>query len=326
MLLAISTGTPAFGLDSLSVPECLPVLYVTEEDPEIEVRKRLEALCHGRGLDPFPENFYVSVGKGLSIDEPRWQASIIETVRRHGIRVVAFDPLRSVTDHADQGPAELAPVTRYLRQLMRETGCAILLCHHDTKLPMRGFDMREPPHRISGGGLFGIADTPIHVRRHGDTPFTSVLTPSHCKFFSDPPPIRYTLRVEETGYILVGDHKTAGAPEDIERKEEERILRFLTANPDSSTSAVARGIGRNKGATIERLQRLETKQEIESATSGRKKSWRVVLPSATDGSDSSVGSRTVPEPSASDGSMVPLPRRKEPRTDPGTIGQNRPTG
>jgi hypothetical protein len=219
------------------------------------------------------------------------QVSITATVKRHGIRVVAFDTLRSVTARSDQGPAELGPVSVYLRKLMNETGCAILLNHHDTKLSARGFDTREGPHKISGGGLFGLADTPIHVRRLSDKPFRSVLTPSLCKFFSDPSPVIYTLYKGEHGYELKGEHKSADAEDEVERREEATILRYVTENPGTSSTAIQKGINRKREDTFERLRRLEAGGGIENRAKGRKNSWHVVP--STDGSG---GSQTVPEP------------------------------
>ena len=38
LAMACTTGTPAFGLEAFCVPTPVPTLYITEEDPAIEIR------------------------------------------------------------------------------------------------------------------------------------------------------------------------------------------------------------------------------------------------------------------------------------------------
>lgn len=247
-----------------------------------------------------------------SIDDPRWQTSIIETVKRHGIRVVAFDPLRSMTAHADQGPAELVPVVDFVRRLQREACCAVLLGHHDTKPSGRRGENPDLPQRASGGGLFGIADTPIHLRRRGDKPFRSVLTPSQCKYFDAPTSIPFTLHVGKSGYVVVGD-ETGETAEEVERREQERIVQFLDEHPGASASKVQAATGRQNSATLDRLRLLAVNRRIENRGKGRRHAWYVVQ-QPKDGSGGSIGSRTI----TIGGSMVPLLVEEGTRTDPPT--------
>jgi RecA-family ATPase len=102
---------------------------------------------------------------------------------------VTFDPLRSLTAAADQA-RELKPIVTFLRRLMRETGCAVLIVHHHTK-PGEKPDQRRRPQRASGGGIFSIADAPIHVETIDQN--RRLLVPTAFKFCADPAPITLTL-------------------------------------------------------------------------------------------------------------------------------------
>lgn len=135
LLLALTTGTPAFGLDRLAVPEAVPAWYVTEEDGWYRVASRFAALLRGYGLPQTPELLHVSAGRGINLDTAEWQERLIATTREQGYRLVVWDPLRSLTETADQGPRELKPFALFMRRFIRETGAVVLIVHHDTKPP-----------------------------------------------------------------------------------------------------------------------------------------------------------------------------------------------
>ena len=95
---------------------------------------------------------------------------------------------------------------------MRETGSAVVLGHHDTK-PIAGKpDERAKPQRASGGGIFSIADAPIHAELVGPGSRT-ILTPSHYKFSTAPDPFVIQLEADDpkrpTWVRLRGEDTTA---------------------------------------------------------------------------------------------------------------------
>ena len=127
--------------------------------------------------------------KGITLNDPRCQDQIIREAVEHKIRAIAFDPARAFSDGVDKGPGDLTPLTRFLRRLMRETGATIILAHHDTKPRNDGkTDDRPRAQRASGGGIFSIADAPIHVERVNEE--SSLLVPNLWKFSTDHRPSR----------------------------------------------------------------------------------------------------------------------------------------
>ena len=269
LLVAVTTGTPAFGLERLHVSEAAPAWYVTEEDGWWRVTQRFGQLVQGYGLDRAPELLHVSAGQGLNLDESEWQERIIATAREQGYRLVVIDPLRSVTETADQGPRELKPFALFLRRFIRETGAVVLIIHHDTKpLPM-GQDQRRRPQRASGGGIFSIADSPIHVERVDET--RRILVPCAFKFVADPPPV--TIRLEQgPGWLrLTGEETTTAEPG--EAAVDLRILEYLKTSPGSYGSAVAKGVRANKDLVLRRLKALLGRGMVDAVEEGKGIKW-----------------------------------------------------
>ena len=70
---AASSADAAFGLERFRVTRPIETWYLTEEDPEIEIRDRLECLFTGRGASAYPANFHLSVQRLIQLDDPQWQ-------------------------------------------------------------------------------------------------------------------------------------------------------------------------------------------------------------------------------------------------------------
>jgi hypothetical protein len=269
LLIAKTTATPAFGLERLHVAEAEPAWYITEEDGWWRVTHRFGQLVRGCGLDRPPELLHVSAGKGLNLDTTEWQERIIATAREQGYRLVVIDPLRSVTETADQGPRELKPFALFLRRFIRETGAVVLIVHHDTKPPATAQDQRRRPQRASGGGIFSIADSPIHVDRVDET--RRMLVPCAFKFAADPPSV--TVRLEQgPGWLrLVGEETTAVKADDAAL--DLRIVEFLKNAPYSYGSAVAKGVRANKEVVLQRLKALFSRGLVDSVEEGKGIKW-----------------------------------------------------
>jgi hypothetical protein len=269
LALAVTTGTAAFGLERLHVSEAVPVWYVTEEDGWWRVTHRLGQLLQGYGIERAPDLLHVSAGKGLNLDTAEWQERIIAAAREQGCRLVIIDPLRSVTEAADQGPRELKPFALFLRRFIRETAAVVLIVHHDTKPPANATDQRRRPQRASGGGIFSIADSPIHVDRVDE--HRRILVPCAFKFAADPPAV--TVRLEQgPGWLkLTGEETTAVQPD--EAALDLRILEFLKNAPYTYGNKVAAGVKARKDLVLERLKALADGGLVDSVEQSRGVKW-----------------------------------------------------
>jgi len=280
---ALSTGTPAFGLARFAIPHPQVVWFVTDEDPELVIRDRICALLAGRDR-PWPTTLHVSVQRGLRLDDRAWQQAITTYAKTHGVQLTIVDPIRSASAAVDQGPIELAPLRDYLRGFMRVTGSAVAIGHHDVK-PLAGkTDDRARPQRASGGGMFSIADAPIHLERlDGDTS-QSVLTPTHYKFSTAPAPALLTLTADDasrpTRAVLTGEDGCAGSsPAAVALQRQ--VLAYLQVHPNTSGSQLAASLHRKKADVLAVLDVLVAAGTIDFYERGRAKLWFVRGPTGS---------------------------------------------
>jgi hypothetical protein len=279
---AASTADAAFGLDRFRVPAPIAVWYVTEEDPEIECRDRLESLFGGRDQSVFPDCFHLSIQRSIAFDDPAWQTSMIRYAINNGIRVFAVDPVRASSKAVDQGPREIAPLAAFLRKFMRETGAVVIVGHHDTKPQAATADNRAKPQRASGGGIFSIADAPIHLERLG-LDSRSIVTPSHYKFAMAPNPFVITLEADDpkrpTWVRIQGSDASTGEADELVLHD--KILDYLREHPSTSGSKVSLGIHARKDPTLAALEDLRERGLTDYFQRGQAKLWFVVASEAT---------------------------------------------
>jgi len=131
LAISVATGQPAFG--ALAIPEPGPVVYVLEESGRAALWRRLDQLCRGRAVPPeHLRELHVSTNARVKLDDPEWQARLIETAQRIGPRLIVFDPLarmKAATRNENEQTA-VAAVIDFWRQLRDETGAAVALVHH----------------------------------------------------------------------------------------------------------------------------------------------------------------------------------------------------
>jgi hypothetical protein len=275
-LLALASGTPAFGLETFACGDPLPVWYLTEEDSPIDVRDRVNGFVRRRGLDRAPDNFRLTVWRGTNLDDECWQTRIVESVRTYGIRLVAFEPLRSVTARGDQGPAEFNMLADFLRRLRRETNCSVLIGHHDVK-PMRtGRESRDLPQRASGGAIFAFSDFPIHLEAIGDRPFQTQVTPTKFKHAPTPEPFTFTLVVTGGDFYL---HGSLGTATTIDIRTE--VLRYVEQHPRASSNTIVKALGRNRQTVLDTIKALSAGGLISTDNDRRARGWVVSQPTGS---------------------------------------------
>lgn len=132
LALSIATGTRAFGV--VEIPEAGPVVYVMEESGKRPLRRRLDMLCRGRGAHPdeLRGRLLLAPNQRVKLDDPDWQARLIETGLRLRPRAFIFDPLARMKDAArvENDQSGMAPVIEFLRMLRDETQAAPMFVHH----------------------------------------------------------------------------------------------------------------------------------------------------------------------------------------------------
>jgi hypothetical protein len=130
--ISIATGRPAFGV--FEIPKPGPVVFVNEESGEAALWRRLDVLCRGRAIDheEFRGRLFVAANRRVRLDDPDWQARLIETGKRLEPRMFVFDPLARMKapGRKENAQEDMSPVIDFWRLLRDETGAAVALVNH----------------------------------------------------------------------------------------------------------------------------------------------------------------------------------------------------
>jgi RecA-family ATPase len=266
LAIAVATAGTAYGLDRLRAPRARPVLIVGNEDSRAAYAERFRLLLAGRGLATPPDTLRLLVGRGASLDEADWRERLLDEVRRDGVGLVIIVPLRSVTGAADQGPAELRPVSAFLRRMVGETGCAVLVVHHDVKPRPDAADARRRAQRASGGGLFSTVDAPVHVERLDQT--RSLLTPDGTKHRPDPAPLVVERQSGDGWVRLIAETTSAGTADDLAL--DHAIVDHLRQSGGGSQRAIVRAVGKHHQLVKLALDRLLATGVVDTAEGPRR--------------------------------------------------------
>lgn len=267
--IAATSGTPAFGLDRFTPPARVVTWYVSDEDSEQTIRDRLQALCAARGL-ALPDLLHLTVCRGVNLDDPEWQRLLIAEGQRIRPALTILEPLRSLSSAVDQGPRELKPLRDFLSTYKRDVGSGLVLGHHDLKPPANGRDERARPHRASGGGLFSVAECPVHLETITDT--KKLVVPSAWKHSLTPPAFTFTIDSDQpvapTRVQLIGDDLPAdAAPASV--GVDARVLDALREHGPASGSALAKRLGLRKNDVYDALHRLAHTAQVDSHGAGK---------------------------------------------------------
>lgn len=270
LALALTAGVAPFGCEALRPRSTRPALLLGNEDAERVTAHRLFLLMRGHGLTRAPDGLRLLLGQGASLDEPGWRARIVDEVRRHHIALLIVDPVRSVSAATDQGPSELQPLARYLRQIVAETGVTILLVHHDAK-PLPGVtDTRRRAQRASGGGLFAIVDAPLHVEAADEQ--HSLLAADGFKHAADPPSLLIELQVDEHEARLVARTTTGKSAESVAL--DTAVVAHIRQNDGGSGRAIAAALHRRRDDVLDALERLRQAGTVDSRPDkNRSQNW-----------------------------------------------------
>jgi len=162
--LALATGRAPFGAERFSVRRPVKVAFFAEEDPERLFAQRLRWMLANTQM-PAEGMLFMFIRNSITFDDEFNRRDIIKAIEKCGAESVIFDPLRSFTAMADKGPADFAPVTRFLRRIQNETQCKSgIIIHHDIKpmvMAAANMTQRSRSHDASGGGIFSIAECPV---------------------------------------------------------------------------------------------------------------------------------------------------------------------
>jgi DnaB-like helicase N terminal domain/AAA domain len=281
-MVALATGTLAFGLERFKVAAPVPVLYSSQEDAAHDVRIRVKALLRGHGIEQIPDTLAFAVHKGINLDNFKWQEALIKDVTKYGFKFVALDPIRRYSPNTDKGPAEVQTVTGFLRRLSLETGATIDANHHDVKPQHDSRDDRRRGYRASGGDWFAAADCPLAFEMVSQD--TTLVIPEDYKPSVDPQPFKFRLETDDprmpTSAKLVGESTSMEDTKSLVLFS--KIKGYLTEHSaGASGSAISKAIRTRKEDVLDALDRLMRSNDVDcygGIVRGQKKIWFLPTP------------------------------------------------
>lgn len=134
--ICLTARRPVFGEFAVTAPQRVGLFLC--EDPAGVTQDRLKRQLQGLGLHQAPDGLFI-----FPRDEPllfggrhgKPQEAIhrlIETVRRHALSVVIFDPLVAIHEADENSNTEMARWLFPLGEALQREGCAIIISHHTT--------------------------------------------------------------------------------------------------------------------------------------------------------------------------------------------------
>jgi hypothetical protein len=257
LCIAIATGRPAFG--KLAVPEPGPVVFVNEESGRAALWRRLDALCRGRAINPeeLRSQLLLAPSARVRLDDPDWQARLIEDGQRLRPRLFVFDPLARMkgASRDESAQKEMGTVVEFLRLLRDETGAAVSFVQHTGH---QGEWMRGT------SDLESVWESRLAWKRDGQSLLVDVESEHREAEAGDP------LR-----YRIAWDHDTRTMRLDAVAEETgptlaERILEHLREHGPGSTDVVRAGVNTRRSDVLRTLEELEQAGTTHHGPSGRR--------------------------------------------------------
>ena len=160
LIYALATGTPAFGMSQLSVPQPAPGILFSQELTETVLQQRW--LKHGGVSDiihktppsrAFLENTYCVPKGAYALDTQSGREAMWSHVQYWAGRLkrmpawIALDPISKLHSKKENSTEEIMEVVRIMDEFQIRTGAGLIFCHH------HGVMTGDKAQFRSGGGL-----------------------------------------------------------------------------------------------------------------------------------------------------------------------------
>ena len=291
LALAAATGTAPFGLARFRPAGAVPVLYVQEEDSRVLTRQRVRRLVEERcGPAGPPSTFFVSVRRGVNLDDAAWVARLIADMQARDVQLLVLDAARRLSRKTDEGPAKVGELMAVLRHLIAATGVSIIIVHHDVKPPRDGQDQRRRSQRASGGDWFAACECPVHVERTGE--WESLCFPEDYKFGTDPAPFTFETVLDGAHICRLVGRDTDPTTAELAGKKGQ-LLAWLRANGPAAKTAMKRaGFGWERLEVLLDLLQRERKVDAGPGRTANSLRYFAVGASVSGAQDGSPGGRS----------------------------------
>src|SRR6266516_4824037 len=237
LAISIVTGRPAFG--KLEIPEPGPVVFVIEESGRAALWRRLDALTRGRAI-PREElrGLHLSTNSRVKLDDPEWQARLVDVGQMLRPRLFVFDPLARMKASArkENEQSDMSALIEYLRVLRDETAACVGFVQHTG---------HEGTHMRGSSDLESFWETRLTWKRNSSTSPTVELSSEHREAEAGPT-LEYRIAWD-------GDTRTMRFVAD---GLTERVKAYLAANPEASANDVVEHVEGRRTDVLEAVRNV----------------------------------------------------------------------
>lgn len=125
-----------------------PTLWIDFDNGARRTDIRFGALLRSRGLGPETPCHYVSMPKPhLDASKDRHIEALGNLIRGGGYKLIVIDNLGLITGETEENSARMADIMGNLRRLTEETGCSIIIIHHQRKGTVNASELQNGTRR-----------------------------------------------------------------------------------------------------------------------------------------------------------------------------------
>jgi hypothetical protein len=146
--ISVASATPCLG--RFPVQASAPCLIYLAEDPQVQVKARLDALCRHRGIALAGLPINVITVPTLRLDRESDQEALTATVRLLKPKLLLLDPFVRMHRINENDSQQVSALLAYLREIQRAYDLALIVVHHARK--------NGPAGAQAGQGLRGSGD------------------------------------------------------------------------------------------------------------------------------------------------------------------------
>ena len=276
--ISIAVGEPAFG--RLPVTQGR-VVFINEESGRTALRRRLDALCRGRAIDPerLRGQLYVAANERIRLDGPDWQARITDDCGGLDPSLIVFDPLARMKspDRVENDQTGMAPLIEYLRQLRDDLDTTVCFVHHTG---------HQGDHMRGSSDLESAWETRLQWKRDGQSPIVTIESEHREAEAGDP--LQYKIgwdaQTRSMRFDAVVDTTLA------------RVAAHLRDHPDDSGNKVFEAVGGTRAEVLANVKSLREQGGTEPSYHPRTTTPEAPLAGGTRGASLEALVPPTPEP------------------------------
>ena len=266
--IAMTTGREWIGKD---VPQC-PCLYLDLELGEAMFSTRYKRLGAKRGA-PF---YYID--EDLKLDRPQDVGRLAAAIKKFGIRLLTIDTLSAAWSGDENDNRQVRLLRSVLKQLRTETGCTILIAHHDRKKRGEGNESNISHERMRGGGdLAAMCDLAYAVDKAGSNLFHVHTTKNRVLPSDEALDIWFSLDDDDEGNVVLRLTDAEERSEKVLGQVEDRIIAFLKQAGRMNTRMITEGVQGSTSAITAALARLAEQERVRVTKEGNSKFYEATL-------------------------------------------------